>query len=615
MPYLPRVPEDLTLLWQDRSFSYGNDHATIDELVRVYEGQLPAEFNDYFHPDQHRHIVNAIRLAWDDLATMTGKEFPVYVDPDNETPTAKTRAERQEQIAYGYNRAGRVVGGVSMKLLMKVLSWWIVGTANAVVMALPDFKYKTPYFTFRDPRTHFPPVGWSPFTQAAPEDALFVYTMTLGELKRRYPDQRDEIAQKVERAVIGPDGRLTKIDDSFNIHVGEYYHADSWQVATLTDKAVLLARSDTGDGGHPDVQPVISFGLYNATTAKGRSLFSDQVSIQAAMARMFSQKLDFFDRTLYPLIFHTPLTGPSIRIGPYATNTFETSTGVNPRVDVVAPAHQVDADQTMAFAMGLSRMLNRNPEQMQGMGDANSAKAINELKSGITATVKDWLWPPMLDALPQIYAVAAQMDVNIWGNVRKEARGRRKNAAFRANYVPAVDLRGREHDFELEPGLGLAGYQGTLEIMQMLGAELVGEDTALEQLEHVRDTQEEKRRIQSDRLGKLQFADLAAKAQEGQLMPGALWEVTQMVNKGKDLFEAIAKLQEEGRLLAPPPDMGALAGMMGGAPPGAPGAAPPGGAMPGPEQFGAGTAPAASMLPMPTMFALRGGPGPRKRAV
>lgn len=613
MAYLPRVPEDLTLLWQDRSFSYGNDHALIEELVRVYEGALPAEFNDYFHPDQHRHIVNMIRLAWDDLATMAGKEFPVYVDPDNQTPTAKARAEHQEQIAYGYNRAGRVVGATSMKLLMKVLAWWLVGTANAVLMALPDFKHKTPYFTFRDPRTHFPPVGWSPYTQAAADDALFVYTMTLGELKRRYPEQRDQIAQKVERSVIGPDGRLTKIDDSFNIHVGEYYHADSWMVATLTDKAVGLARSDTGDPGHPDVQPVTSFSLYNATTAKGRSLFADQVSVQAAMARMFSQKLDFFDRTLYPLIFHTPLTGPSIRIGPYATNTFETTSGQNPRVDVVAPAHQVDADQTMAFAMGLSRMLNRNPEQMQGMGDANSAKAINELKSGITATIKDWIWPPVLDALPLAYANAAMMDVNCWGNMRKEARGRRKNEAFSTNYVPAVHLRGREHDFDLEPGLGLAGYQGTLEIMQMLGAELVGEDTALEQLEHVRDVQAEKRRIQSDRLGKLQFADLAAKAQNGELMPGAMWKIKQMVDRGTDLHEAVAKLEESGELLAPPPDMGAMAAAMGGAPGGPPGA-PPGG-MPGPENFGAGTAPAASMLPMPTMFALRGGPGPRKRAV
>lgn len=580
---------DLQHLWSERAQFFGAEHAVMDALVNIYFGGLPPEFDDYFDPEMHVHLINMIRLAWDDLANLSGKTFPIYVEPDNNTPTARTRAEKVEKIGYGYNRAGRIVGGISKELLQKVIAWWMVGTGNAVVMALPDYRHKTPYFTFRDPRTHYPPVGWSPFTQAAASDALFAYQLTIGEIKRRYPNLRDEVSQKLNRIV---SGRVHSArQDTDMVWVGEYYHEDCWVVATLTDPAVTLARSDSGDRGHPGVQPAVSMALYTPAGAKGRSMFADQVSIQAAMARMFSQRLDYFDRTLYPIIFHTRLAGQTIRIGPYATNEFDPTDGVPPRVDVVAPQNPVDADQSLAFAMGMSRMLNRNPEAMQGAGNADSAKALEALKSGVTSTIHDGIWPPMLEAEPRLYAKAAQMDVNLWGNVKKVAKGKRKNAAFSVNYVPAVDLRNYIHDFEVEAGLGLAGYQGTIEILQLLGAEQISEVTAIEQRSDIRDAEKELRRIQGDRIKKLIFADLAAKAQEGVLVPGALSEIGKRNDKGEDLFTILEDLEKRGQLyvVPPSPEADPLAALLGGG--GGGGPAGPGG----------------PPLPPPSLEAIQGG--------
>jgi hypothetical protein len=164
------------------------------------------------------------------------------------------------------------------------------------------------------------------------------------------------------------------------------------------------------------------------------------------------------------------------------------------------------------------------------------------------------------------------MDVRLWGNVQKRATGRRKNAAFSVTYRPNVDLRGREDDFRVEAGVGLAGYLGKLEIMQLVGAEMMSEDTALEQLPDIRDPQEEKRRIQGMRVEKLMFADLAGKAGMGALVPGALAEIRRRVLRGgEDLFDVIEQLEREGRLYAVPQQA-----------PGAPGV--PG--QPGPEQAG-----------------------------
>ncbi len=584
------MTDELHRLFSDRAAVYGPALRAMDEIVGVYLGDLPEEFRDFFHEEMHPHVINMIRLSWDDLASLAGKPFPVYVRPDNDTPTAKERAERLEKIAYGYNEAGRIVGTIDASLLAKILSWWMVGVAEAVVMVLPDYERRTPYFTFRDPRTWYPPVGWSPYTQADADDALFAYQLTVGELKRRYPEVRNEIDRKLGRSY-ATIASFTGTSDSSLVWVAEYYSEQSWLVQTLTDRVVTLARSDDGDPGHPGVQPVVPMQLYSPAV-RGRSIYADQVSIQAAMARMFSQKLDYYDRTLYPMIFTTPLASKTVRVGPWAINEWDPTFQGQFRVDVVAPRNAIDADQTMAFVMGLSRVLNRNPESFQGQapsGRAESAKALASLRdSVVNITVREMIWPPMIHAWPKLYTKAAKLDLALWPDERKRASGRRRNQAFSMLYRPRVDLAGREEDFEVEPGVGLAGYQGTLEILQLVGAELLPEDDALEMLDHVRDAQEAKRKIQADRLAKLSWADLQAKAAEGRLLPGALAKLRRMVQaEGMDLLDAIEKLEEAGQLYVQPEQM---------VPSGLPGA-PPGGAGP------------LAGLPIPPLEVIRGGRG------
>jgi hypothetical protein len=589
---------DLKTLWDQRATFYGNDHLDMDVMVDVYQGGLPAEFSDFFHDEMHVHLVNMIKLAWDDLAALAGKEFPLFVPPEGNDTGPKERAERLEKWGYGVNAAGRAAGGVSMKSLMKVLMWWLVGTANAVLMVLPDYENQSPYFTFRDPRTFYPPVGWTPWNETQAGDSLFAYQKSLAQLKREYPDRAEELGQSVQKIFnLGPAGSTAKglTEDETWVWVGEYYHADCWMVATLEERSVTLVRSDSGDAGHPGVNPVVPMGLYSPDSATGRSIFADQVSIQAAMARMFSQKLDYFDRTLYPIIFTTPLAGKNIKIGPYAINEFDTGLVSNPRVDTVGPTNAIDADQTMQFVMGLSRMLNRNPEQMQGVCDADSAKALEALRKGVNDTIREQIWPAALETIPSAYTAAAHMDQNLWGSITKKSRGTRKNANFRITYRPRTLLRGHERDFELEPGVGLTGYQGTLEILQLVGAELMPEDDALEQLEHVREPQETKRRIQSDRTEKLMWAALNARAAVppgqpggGALKPGALGAVRRRVQEGEDLFDVIESMEAAGQLYeeAPPAGQDPLAALLGGMG-GGPGAAPGGPALLPPPEIAA----------------------------
>lgn len=559
----------------------------MNEMVSVYEGNIPERFADYFPDVQHVHLANFTRTAWDDLANLTGKEFPLFVPPFGDRTTHKVKAEKIEKIGYGYSSASRKRGGPDMLSLMKVWAWWLVGCADAVGMVLPDFERKTPYFTFRDPRSHLPPVGWGPWSQHPLDGTMFAYTLTLGELKARYPAFTGALNRRYLKKYNG--GGITHwggTDDTFKINVGEYYHSDCWMVATLDDDPVVLLESHQGlDKQHPGVCPVTPFTLYSPNHTKGRPFLADQVSIQAAFARMFSQKLDYFDQTLYPVYFSTPLVDHHLNIGPGALNTWADTGTTPPKVHVQSPANPIDADQMMSFVAGLTRVLNRNPEMMQGAGEANSAKALTELRSGVNATVQDGMWPAFLNQLPKLYSAAVKMDKALWPHEKKSITGEMpvgKTRRFGVTYTPAIDLEGYEECIEIEPGLGLGGYQGTLEIMQLVGAELMSEESAFEQLPYYKEPMEERRRIQRERLEKLMFMDFEAKGSQGIFKPEAYAEVRALVqDKGMDMFDAIKKLAEEGKLLMPPPEaagpggpgggedpLAALMAGMGGAPPG-----------------------------------------------
>jgi len=81
------------------------------------------------------------------------------------------------------------------------------------------------------------------------------------------------------------------------------------------------------------------------------------------------------------------------------------------------------------------------------------------------------------------------------------------------------------------------------------------------------------RRLQGDKLRKLQYADLAARAQNMALAPGAISEIIRRVEKnGEDMGEVIDEMEKAGKLTPPPPPA-AGPGMM---PGGAPGGMPPG---------------------------------------
>lgn len=580
----PSAPGDVHSIFHARAIAHGEKHALQDELISTYNGVIPTQYMDMFHEEQRIHIINMLRLSADDLAGMTGQELPVFFTAEDDTPAKKKKAEKREYICYGYNAAGQKNGGVNMAGLMHVLGHNLVLTGEAVACVFPDHRRKTPYMTHRDPRTHFAPIGWSPWGQSDLEGTMFAYQITLAEAKRRWPKAAGELNIAYTKRTFGantgwnptthmrPAGYGRIDEESIYLWIGEYYHSDAWYVCTMEDHVVTLLGTESGDRGHTDVCPVVGFAPYNLEDP--RSLLADQISLQVAQSRMFSQQLDYFDRSLYPPLFGTKLVGDKVRYGPGAYNTFDPQMQEKPVFFQGAPPNPVQADQMMQLGMVLLRMLNRNPEAFQGGGDANSAKAISELKGSVSSTVSQNLWPTFFQGVPQLYGKAMRTDIALWGDEEKTISGMTpdthqslRRTPVGVTYRPRVALAGYEDEAQIEPGILLKGYTGRLELMQLKGAGGLSLDTFLEQLDVVRDPQSEKRRIQADKWEEVIVQDLLAKAGEGRLVPGAFAAIRDKVNTGTDFFDAVKELEEQGALYVEAPALEAQGQMGAGAGP------------------------------------------------
>ncbi len=327
--------------------------------------------------------------------------------------------------------------------------------------------------------------------------------------------------------------------------VVEFYSRDAWYVATLTDKPVVLARSETDDRGHPGVCPVTSFMQYESDP-----LFSGQIGLEVAVNKLLSQEIQHADQMLHGPIFHSPVVGGNMRWD--QPNIFDTTFGDRPYVQRLAPNSPMNTERVLGSIIGLARVLNRNPESFQGGGDANSAKAIQTLQSGIRSTVQDILWKPFLIGFPRAYDNCLEMELNLWPNEKKKAYGTKGKQSFEVDYTPSVHLPNFKGRIRIEKGFGLGGYQQTLDALQRMGAGAMPLEDFLEMDPDVRDVRETLTKLSKESLEKV--ADAMFEQKAATLSFAGLARVYELVEEGKTKFEAIRIADQEGVLEPPVPE-------------------------------------------------------------
>lgn len=553
----PRNPGDLYALWKSRQRDRRTAarHTLQNQMVATYNYRLPPEYARLFPANTPQYRLNPIRRSWDDFVTMGGKEMPPYMQPPSDSIESNDLAERIVKIAYGWHGAGaRIRRGPSMKGIMRMLVWWLTGTAHAVMGVVPDYRHKTPYYIVKDPRQYFGPNGYEPWGPVPLDEVLFVRKTTLGQLRSKYPDKVAQLNAAFNGAGYTSHGE--DAPDDIEVDVGEFFAKDAWFFSTMSadNKSVTLLESHAGmDRNHPGVCPWVELALYNPEGP--RPWMIDQIGVDAALGRVLSQEIAYIDQILHGPIVTTGFEHKDFRSGPQGVNILDTTKTPNPDAKRLAPQTQINADRMASMFMAILRTETRNPESMQGGGDAVSSRAIESLKSGPGETLQEYIWPAITEALPTSYQIAAIEECNIWGDESKsvaievlEPSNPAKRGAGYVKYTPNRHLRGNESMIRVEPGLGLASYQDEVAVQQRLGSKTISLLTALERFPDIPDAQGEWRRIQGDQVRDM---ILAAATQNGMLLNLAtLAKIAKAVEEGDNIYDEIIKADEEGRLMA-----------------------------------------------------------------
>ena len=566
MADVPGSERDLQAIYEKRKETRQGQINIMNEIDAAIHGQLPTKYNDLWGEEAVRLEIRLIKTADYTLRGAATKEFPIVVTPNGNGEKPRQAAERVEKIAYGWNNGASLVGGQEMDGVMSALALHQVRFSDGAMCIYPDYNRKLVFMHARDPRIHFPPLGWTPWSPQPLNDTMFVYDCTLGELKERYEGAAAQLNESHAVSKFGPGGSFIA-DDAQKIQVCEFFSRDAWYICTLGGKfSVQLVKSESGDRGHPGVCPVVAF-----TQLDPDPVFAGQLGLEAAMQKILAQEVESTDQTLHGPIFHSKLVGDVMRWD--QPNLFDTTLGDKPFAMRLAPDSPGNLERSLGMLISLARLANFNPESMQGGGDANSAKAIHALQAGPRSLVQDILWRPFFNGFPRVYDICLDLEMNLWPNERKKAYGARNRGKemFEVEYTPSAHLEGFRSRIKIEPGFGLGGYQATLEGLQKQQSGAISMRTLRELDPSIRDAEMETRRVEAESVERIADALIEARGPSLSLAGVAKWK--RYIDEGMSKFDALQKVSDEG-LLEPQPDPAAappgippeMAALMGGGP-------------------------------------------------
>lgn len=521
-------------------------------------GFLPETYDRLFSPSDVRIELQTTRSAYDTLRKFLA-EVPVLPHAETlgkrESGQAKNKAELVEKVCHGYHHGSAMRGGPGFDTIVQQLANRMVAFYDAVLLVHPDHDRRLVYLETKDPRCHFPPEGWTPWSQVPLDGTLLVYEKTLGEVKRMFAydsyGMATDVLPRLNNAY-KPQfgyGQDSSPDDSQIIEIGAYRSRDAWFVVAMGDNDIVLVESETGDRFHPGVCGVASF------KQDGSPLLTGQIGIEAGLMKVMNQQIQNTDRINQAPIVGPPLQGDELRWGEYNVIDMQLLQGRQFLPQRLAPDSPSNLTQVMGSLLALAEKFNYNPESAQGAGPAVSGKAIQQLQAGPRSLVTGILFGPYKTAFPRAYDDCMEMEINLWPNDRRTARGRAIRQTFEIDYTPSVALAGYKGHVRIEdarPG----GYNAFLESVQKRDAGMASLRDVLERDPDVRDVEATIRRIDSDATEKFMQAAFEALGGQDPLRAIDLTaELLKRIQGGKSKTEAIQDMKQEGLLAPPAPEV------------------------------------------------------------
>lgn len=507
-------------------------------------------------------IANLMVKADETLARKIGRRPDTKVDPpvskDGESDLSRRRADKRARIVDAFDEISK------LELILPQIGRWLPGYGFTAIMlrfGMSPSGDPYPLLELRDPIQTFPG-EWG--ARQEPCDVAVVYSVSRGELARRYPDARAALSsykQDSSGAVLLDAGTSTRGPSWMSQSGGQvqvYEYVDERGTWTVLPDAKRILDFVPNVLSSPAFRVVKRFAFDELVGA-----YDHVLGVMAMMARLsLLQGVAIEDVVLAELnIFGSPPSGGVYKRGRNEVNVFQQGTSVQ-RTNSAVPFEAFQQVQQLERQLRLAANHSEQEDGQAGTG-WSTGKGLEQLAGSAGLEVQEYLLS-MRYCLQELDSLRLEADEAAC-DVEKMMYGIRKGAPFAEKYTPSADIKG---DYRTRRVYGaMAGFDDASKIvtgLQLLQARAIDTETFMEQIDGLENHELIKERVQTEQVKTMLMTALEAQASQGG--QAAIEAAIGMLPAGdmRDVFTKVFIQPTQDPGAAPP------AGGLPGAPPGAP---------------------------------------------
>lgn len=497
----------------DRVAALKQRHAERDsrmnDIFSVRKGEMSSVYPEFFPEGVSKPMIaNFVDVAARDIAEVLAPLPSFNCNASSSaTDRAKVFADKRTMIANNY------VQFSNLETQMYTGADWYLTYGFLPIVVEPDLDSNLPRIRVDNPMGAYPEFDRHGRVSAYVKR----YMKTIRELCVEFPEY--------EHIIIGPNGR-DSVNWNANLELIRYEDADQI-LLFLPDRDNLPLLQAENPMGKVMVRVARKPGI---DPDNPRGQFDDILWVQLARARFATLAMEAAEKSVQaPLAL--PMDVQELAFGPDAVLRSQNPQAIR-RVGLELPTGAFTEQQVLEQEM---RMGSRYPEGRSGQIDASiiTGQGVQALLGGFDTQVKAGQMI-LADVFEEILALCFEMDEKLFAGTKK-ASGVYQGSPYEFEYNSVKDIKG-DYTIQVRYGLmsGLDPSRALIFALQALGAGLISRDWVMRELPWSMNVSQVQKDIEVERMRDQLSGSFAALAQA----------IPQMATQGQDPSGIVKKIAD-----------------------------------------------------------------------
>lgn len=535
-----KLAEEIIGLLRERESALEPGFARMRRVRAAYDGDIVVPLPEL---DQHEQVsvANLLAQGLDQTAMRVASVLPDVVMPParDDVKVAEKRARTRRRAVLGWWQHNR------MDIKLSKRARHLLGYASSPVSLRFDPRTGVPEWMVRDPLTTFPSPLFGP-DDLEPYDTIFTYERSFDWVRDRWPDAAEKIRHS---ETVGSDlFQLVEYCDPVEtvlLAVGRSEEQSSWNRDASYDPPVAELERTVNRAG---VCPVVIAGRVNLGQPAGQ--FDQMLGMYQMQAKLMALEVLAVQKGIFPDTWLVARPGETPQI-------VNTANGLTGEVGVLKGGELKDSTVNPGFMTNPTiDRLERNQRVTAGIPSEFGGESGSNIRTGrrgeaVMSAVVDF---PVQEAQRMI---AASMEVeNKRAIALMKAYAGNKTVSF---YVSVKGAKGTveytpNKDFDTDDNRVVFSHPGSdlndlvIGAGQRIGMGTMSKRSFMAIDPMVEDAEFEHDAVVAEGLEQALLASIQTQASQGQIPPGDLARIAELVRSDRaELAAAVQKVQEEAQ--------------------------------------------------------------------